>query len=90
MQDPAVEVGGTYLVGSSASVQFCADITVRIIKIEPTVDRAEFVWLDVYQLNPHGDAAQRRSIYVRPEGMVRVAPRYPPRHRRQYASGHDT
>jgi hypothetical protein len=57
-------------------VQFRKSIIFRVIRVLdwPTYDG--WRWLDGYELNPAGDAVDRRSIYVRLDGLrwLRTAP----------------
>ncbi|TCB97128.1 hypothetical protein E0H26_12595 [Micromonospora zingiberis] len=77
---------GVYLLSRDASPQFSQPVLVRVIR---TLDRPTYhgwAWVDVYQLDRHGDATQRRALYLMPAGIrpVTVPPvpygrRGPPR-----------
>ncbi|WP_341717419.1 hypothetical protein QQG74_26565 [Micromonospora sp. FIMYZ51] len=67
---PRVEPG-VYLLARDASPQFAKPITVRVIR--ELTDRHtyhEWTWIQVYELDPHGDAVARRELFVRPAGML--------------------
>ncbi|GIJ75730.1 hypothetical protein SAMN05443287_103642 [Micromonospora phaseoli] len=67
---------GAYLLTREASPQFCEPIVVRVIRQldRPTYDG--WAWVEVYQLDRHGDATVRRSLFLMPAGMrpVTVTP----------------
>ncbi|MBQ1050300.1 hypothetical protein KBX50_17715 [Micromonospora sp. C51] len=68
---------GVYLLTREASPQFATPITVRVIR--ERTDRSTYdgwAWIEVYQLDPRGEATDRRELYVRPDGM-RPAPPHP-------------
>ncbi len=74
---PQPAPGDTFLVDGEASVQFSrAPIGFSVIAVQPQTTCTGWVWLDGYQLNGHGDAVGRRSIFVRPEGLKPLKPRY--------------
>jgi hypothetical protein len=83
----SLDVGAAYLVGPAASIQFQTPILVRVIRVEPRMRYAESTWLDIYQLDEYGEAIERRSIYVRPEALVRAEPRFARKHRVAEARG---
>ena len=70
-------------VGAAASVQFAGDraFDFRVIKVHdwPTYDG--WIWLDGYELNPSGDAVERRSIFVQVSGLRAVGKAPDPRAR---------
>ncbi|MFF3869572.1 hypothetical protein [Micromonospora sp. NPDC001898] len=53
----------------AASVQFIHPIMFRVIRVLdwPTYDH--WVWLDGYQLDRKGDAAERRTLFVQRTGI---------------------
>jgi hypothetical protein len=59
-------------VTRAASVQFVDPLLFRVIRVHdwPTYDG--WVWLDGYELNPAGDAVERRSIFVQLTGLQRA------------------
>ncbi|MEW2474410.1 hypothetical protein AB0875_11500 [Micromonospora gifhornensis] len=68
---------GVYLLNRDASPQFHVPILVRVIR--ELTDRHPpygWTWIDCYQLDRHGDATEKRQLFVMPEGIrpVRVAP----------------
>jgi hypothetical protein len=66
-------------VGRAASVQFVRPIRCRVIRVLDWITYDGWCWLDVYQLDARGDAVLRRSIFVRPAGLVMVRPAPVPR-----------
>ncbi|GIJ80265.1 hypothetical protein SAMN05443287_11542 [Micromonospora phaseoli] len=87
---------GVYLLDRETSPQFGKPILVRVIR--ELADRHPpygWTWVDCYQLDRHGDATEKRQLFVMPQGMrqVDVAPvpyaarRYPPRSRPARAPG---
>ncbi|QOC92703.1 hypothetical protein [Micromonospora craniellae] len=67
---------GVYLLTREASPQFSTPVLVRVIRKldRPTYDG--WAWVDVYQLDRHGDATARRALFLKPAGMrpVQVPP----------------
>ncbi|WBB55751.1 hypothetical protein [Verrucosispora sp. WMMD573] len=64
---------GVYLLTRAASPQFHAPIMVRVIR--ELTDRHPphgWTWLDCYQLDRHGDATEKRQLFVMPAGMRQV------------------
>jgi hypothetical protein len=63
--------GDLLRIGKAASVQFAADrgFPARVVRVLDWPCDAGYVWLDVYQLSPAGDAVDRRQIYVRVDGL---------------------
>ncbi|GGM57758.1 hypothetical protein GCM10011608_48340 [Micromonospora sonchi] len=64
---------GVYLLTREASPQFGNPIMVRVIR--ELTDRQTYhgwTWIDCYQLDRHGDATDKRQLFVRPEGMRSV------------------
>ncbi|MGC5028320.1 hypothetical protein [Micromonospora sp. DT229] len=61
--------GDVLHVNSAASVQFTKPIHFRVIRVldRPTYDG--WLWLEGYELNAVGDAVNRRSIFVKREGL---------------------
>ncbi|MGK5519999.1 hypothetical protein ACSNN9_11650 [Micromonospora sp. URMC 107] len=54
----------------SASPQFVRPISVRVIRVLTDWHTYHgWCWIDVYELGAHGDAVDRRSLYVRCEGV---------------------
>ncbi|MFK3983026.1 hypothetical protein ACI2K4_21950 [Micromonospora sp. NPDC050397] len=73
---PSLEVpraGEVLLVRREASVQFVQPLLFRMIRALdwPTYDG--WAWLDGYVLNKELLAVERRSIFVQPGGLRRVA-----------------
>ncbi|NES16938.1 MULTISPECIES: hypothetical protein [Micromonospora] len=69
-----INSGDLFHVARAASVQFVRPIMFRVIRVLdwPTYDG--WAWLDGYELNSAGDAAIRRSIFVQPAGLRKLAP----------------
>ena len=65
--------GDVLHVTRAASVQFVEPMLFRVIRVHdwPTYDG--WVWLDGYELNPAGDAVERRSIFVQVNGLRQVS-----------------
>ena len=68
--------GDILQITRAASVQFGGRraIWFRLIRVHPWPTCADWVWLDGYELDRHGDAVVRRDIFVRPAGVL-VLPR---------------
>ncbi|HEY2948343.1 MAG TPA: hypothetical protein VGJ53_08090 [Micromonosporaceae bacterium] len=64
--------GDVLHVTRAASVQFVEPLLFRVIRVHdwPTYDG--WVWLDGYELNPAGEAVDRRSIFVQVNGLRQV------------------
>jgi hypothetical protein len=56
-------------VTKAASVQFSQPIVFRVIRVHEWKTYDGWAWLDGYQLNSAGDAVERRSIFVRLDGL---------------------
>ncbi|MCX4387696.1 hypothetical protein OG777_12230 [Micromonospora peucetia] len=70
MNPREIRSGDVLHLTRSASPQFVRPITVRVIRL--LVDWHTYhgwCWMDVYELNAHGDAVDRRSLYVLYEGV---------------------
>ena len=76
MTDPALQPGTVLLLTRAASPQFYRPVTLRLIRVldRPTYDG--WLWVEGYQLNPRGDAIDKRELFVRREGLrvVHAAP----------------
>jgi hypothetical protein len=75
--DPILRPGVVLLLTRTASPQFHRPVTLRVIRVldRPTYDG--WLWVEGYQLNPRGEAIDRRSLFVRRAG-VRVVQAAPP------------
>jgi hypothetical protein len=64
--------GDVLQVTRAASVQFAVPMLFRVIRVHdwPTYDG--WLWLDGYELDPSGDAVERRSIFVQLSGLRQV------------------
>ena len=73
-------VGDVVFVGRAASVQFTGrGFNLRVIEVVPPAAYSEFCWLYGYQLDPAGNATDRRDIYVRFTGLRPARPFHQPR-----------
>jgi hypothetical protein len=74
MTDDLPRAGEVFHVGSAASVQFAGDraLTFRVIRVDPRLTCAGWLWIDGYVLGSSGDATERRLIFVRREGLERM------------------
>lgn len=61
--------GDLLQVTRDASVQFLEPIIFRVIRVQNRSAYDGWAWLDGYQLNPAGDAVERRSIFVQVDGL---------------------
>ena len=71
--------GDVLRVTRQASVQFTEPMMFRVIRVHDWQTYDGWAWLDGYQLNPAGDAVERRSIFVQLQGLqpgaVKIAQR---------------
>ncbi|WP_229397836.1 hypothetical protein [Micromonospora okii] len=87
MNAPLPKAGDLVQVTRAASVQFQKPIMFRVIRVlEDWTAKTYYgwAWLDGYELDAKGDAVKRRSIFIRPAGLViqrRTAPVRPRRPR---------
>jgi len=71
-----LQPGDVVYVGGAASCQFAlSDINFRVIRVEEKPTYEGWAWVEGYQLSARGNAVERRTIFVRPEGLVRVDPK---------------
>jgi hypothetical protein len=66
-------------VTREASVQFAAPLLFRVIRVHDWSTYDGWAWLDGYELNPAGEAIDRRSIFVQVNGLQHAqsaGPRY--------------
>ncbi|GAA3752367.1 hypothetical protein GCM10022225_41020 [Plantactinospora mayteni] len=66
---PLPRSGDVLHVTRAASVQFAEPIYFRVIRVHDWQTYHGWVWLDGYELNPSGDAVERRSIFVQVNGL---------------------
>ncbi|MER7268759.1 hypothetical protein ABT344_10680 [Micromonospora carbonacea] len=66
-----VRAGDVVHVTGAASVQFVSrPIVARVIRVrDDLVTYHGWCWIDVYQLDARGEAVERRTIFVRPDGL---------------------
>ncbi|MEV4823450.1 hypothetical protein [Micromonospora sp. NPDC049274] len=72
-KQPQVRSGDLLHLTRAASPQFARPIIVRVIRA--LSDRHTYhgwLWIDAYQLGPHGDAIARRELYLMPSGAQRL------------------
>ncbi|MEU8086346.1 hypothetical protein AB0B57_22390 [Micromonospora sp. NPDC049101] len=66
--------GDVFRITKACSVQFLQPFRFRVIRVLDWHTYDGWMWLDGYQLNPAGDAVNRRSIFVMTRGLVKVTP----------------
>jgi hypothetical protein len=68
--------GDTLYLDARASVQFAGDraIWFRVIRPLDVVCTRGWVWLDGFELSPHGDALERREVFVQLDGLRSLPP----------------
>jgi len=64
-----MKAGDLLVVGRVASVQFTSPIRFRVIRQLDWITYDGWVWLDGYELDAHGEAVDRRSIFVMKAGL---------------------
>ncbi len=64
--------GDVLHITRAASVQFVEPMLFRVIRVHDWSTYDGWVWLDGYELNPAGDAIERRSIFVMIAGLRQV------------------
>jgi hypothetical protein len=64
--------GDVLRVTRAASVQFNNTMLFRVIRVHDWTTYDGWAWLDGYELNNGGDAVERRSIFVRLDGLQRA------------------
>ncbi|MEU4780648.1 hypothetical protein [Micromonospora sp. NPDC023633] len=65
-----IRSGDVLYLTRAASPQFVRPISVRVIRVLTDWHTYHgWCWIDVYELGAHGDAVDRRSLYVRCEGV---------------------
>ncbi|MER7333394.1 MULTISPECIES: hypothetical protein [unclassified Micromonospora] len=70
MSPREINSGDVLHLTRSASPQFVRPITVRVIRVLTDWHTYQgWRWIDAYELNARGDAVDRRSLYVRCEGV---------------------
>ncbi|MGV9981840.1 hypothetical protein ACWDUH_29665 [Micromonospora wenchangensis] len=73
MNAPPPRAGDLLLLTRAASVQFVRPVRFRVIRVLdwPTYDG--WIWLDGYRLDARDEAVARRTVFVRPAGLVTAA-----------------
>jgi hypothetical protein len=79
--------GDVIHVTKAASVQFSAPMLFRVIRVHDWPTYEGWIWLDGYELNPSGDAVERRSIFVQASGLRPVGKAPDPRTRNNRQPG---
>ena len=69
---PLPRSGDVLHVTWAASVQFAIPILFRVIRVHDWSTYEGWCWLDGYELNPTGEAVERRSIFVQVDGLQRA------------------
>ncbi|MFY1653682.1 hypothetical protein ACN27J_22720 [Solwaraspora sp. WMMB762] len=74
---PEPKPGDVLIIGREASVQFADDraIRLRVIAVDRKWTYDGWIWLTGYVIDRHGNAAERREIFVQRHGLYRL-----PRH----------
>jgi hypothetical protein len=70
--------GDVLRVTRAASVQFTAPMLFRVIRVHDWSTYDGWAWLDGYELNTAGEAVERRSIFVKVDGLQRAQVGPPP------------
>jgi hypothetical protein len=70
--------GDVLRVTRAASVQFTAPMLFRVIRVHDWSTYDGWAWLDGYELNTAGEAVERRSIFVKVDGLQRTQVGPPP------------
>jgi len=77
LRTPEPSPGDVLLIGREASVQFADDRSIRFLVI--AVDRKwtydGWIWLTGYVIDRHGNATDRREIFVQRHGLYRFPKR---------------
>ncbi|WFE37710.1 hypothetical protein [Micromonospora sp. WMMD998] len=81
----ALRAGDVLHLTRVASPQFARPIRVRLIRMLDWTTYDGWLWVDVYQLGPDGNATARRSLFMRRAGVRMVAP--PPVSQRRPRTG---
>jgi hypothetical protein len=73
MTEALPQPGDVLHVGGAASVQFQGDraLTFRVIRVDPRLTYAGWLWIDGYVLDANGEAVERRVIFVRRDGLIK-------------------
>ncbi len=80
--------GDVLRVTRAASVQFASPMLFRVIRVHDWTTYDGWAWLDGYELNTAGDAVERRSIFVRVDGLQRAQAGPPPNRFRTAGTRH--
>lgn len=59
-------------ITKDASVQFTTPMRFRVIRVLDWPTYEGWVWINGYQLDQHGDAVERRTIFVQTAGLKQV------------------
>jgi hypothetical protein len=73
MTEALPQPGDVLIVGGAASVQFEGEraLTFRVIRVDPRLTYAGWLWIDGYVLGRNGEAVERRVIFVRGDGLIK-------------------
>lgn len=62
---PLPRAGDEFLLDQTVSPQFRSrPLAFRVIRVEPATTNDDMIWLDGYELDPVGEAVERRSVLV--------------------------
>lgn len=79
---PTLCAGDVLHLTGEASPQFTRPIRVRLIRVLDWTTYDGWLWADVYQLGPDGNATARRSLFLRRSGVRVLTPPPPVSQRR--------
>lgn len=63
--------GDELILSRAASVQFLRPVPFRLIRVLPTTTYDGWCWLDGYELDPGGEAVERRRLFVQYQGVIK-------------------
>jgi hypothetical protein len=69
--------GDILVIDRDASVQFLKPMRFRVIRILKRETYEGWLWLEGYEVNQHGDAVERRQIFVQARGLRMAIPIQP-------------
>ncbi|MFV2009338.1 MULTISPECIES: hypothetical protein [unclassified Micromonospora] len=77
LRTPEPSPGDVLLIGREASVQFADDrgIRFRVIAVDRKWTYDGWIWLTGYVMDRHGNAIDRREIFVQRHGLYRFPKR---------------
>lgn len=69
--------GAVVLLTRAASPQFARPTPFRVIRPLDWTTYDSWAWVDGYELNAKGEAVERRTVFIRPDGLTPWTPRRP-------------